>query len=540
MIKTSQTSNRPHTAYPAIRPFDRLRSCLERKDVEGLSSCLSALNQDDVQSLTQQDLHILMFKACSTGQSQAVESLLTSQPYTPEVLGTIVVDALERGAAEFAFELLTHGRLPREALHASLQVAASRGADLDDGQHLVTTLIELGADPSRRDATTGRTSLETARSCSHPSHEVIRYLEQITPATDRPVTQTDMTQAQRSKAFQDLAGKNAVMPHIKSANAKDQIRAIKESVKGRGLTRVTVLDVGGGDGLTAPVLKAIRDEVPRVDVLNVEPESKYEAQYRSAHEAAGIHVAGVLTKGAEALKVADVKSAFPEGVDVVFASHSMYFELDAIWRASQGLADLHHPEQIRRWVEHHPLTKYLDSLAPGGAFVVTLGSAQELGATRTMASGNHRLSLDADPTAPKDPAQILGCFKNMQLFAKHFECWKPHYEEQRHCTLDHDCFASVVRIPLGKYDLVLNTDSGLYELRNPFPQPLEHFHAPEVFRFYSSWPTPGEAVQMSAEERQSAFERQRVFLNLLPVFTAGPYLCLRDETISIRKTDRPG
>lgn len=341
-------------------------------------------------------------------------------------------------------------------------------------------------------------------------------------------------QAQRAKAFQDLAGKEAVMPYVKKANFKDQIRAIKSIIKS-SKQNITVLDIGGGDGLTAPVFKTIRDNKESVSVLNVEPETKYERQYRSLYEAAGVTVIGVIAKQAQELTVSEVKEVFTAGADIVFASHSMYFEMDDIWLASQMLPDTDSPQLIKQWVESHPLTKYLDSMAEGGVFVVTLGSAQELGATRTMASGNHNLSINDNPMTPKEPEKILGCFKNMQLFAKHFELFRQYYEAHYNCILDYDTFASVARVPLGKYNIVLNEETGVYEVHNPSHQPFEQFHAPEVFRFYANWPTPEEVALMSLIDRKAAFERQTVFLNLLPLFKVGNDLSLRDETMVIRK-----
>lgn len=348
--------------------------------------------------------------------------------------------------------------------------------------------------------------------------------------------EADLSQAERSKAFQDLAGKEAVMPYIKMANFKDQTRAMA-SITESNKQHITVLDIGGGDGLTAPVLKVIRDNKESVSVLNVEPETRYEQQYRSEHKAAGVSVSGIIAKPAQKLTVSEVKEVFPAGVDIVFASHSMYFEMDDIWLASQAVPDTDSPSSIKQWVESHPLIKYLDAMAEGGVFVVTLGSAQELGATRNMALGNHNLALNNDPMTSKEPGKILGCFKNMQLFAKHFECFRPYYEAHRNCKLEYDIFASVVRVPLGKYNIVLNQDTGVYELHNPFPEHIEQFHAPLVFRFYASWPTPEEVKLMSPEECKATFERQTVFLNLLPVFKVGNDLSLRDETMSIRKFD---
>jgi|GEM_PF-6989014 len=508
------------------------------------SALLSSLNSG---TYSQKTLHSLLYAAWSKGEPGIVRLICETKSYTLKVLANIVVEALENEQDAFAQELLNgDSKLADAALHA----AVGRGNDLSGPLLVIMELIHLGANVTSRDAETGQTILETANNPGSPSSrpvpEIIDHLTKLTDhlretnetaskkANQSTVITANLSQAERSKAFQDLAGKEAVMPHIKKANFKDQTRAM-ESVTQSNKTKVTVLDIGGGDGLTAPVLKAIRDKKESVSVLNVEPETKYEEQYRSEHEAAGISVSGVIAKPAQKLTAEEVKNVFPAGADIVFASHSMYFEMDDIWLASNAVPDTDDPLLSGQWVEAHPLTKYLDVMAQDGVFVVTLGSAQELGATRTMALGNHNLSINSDPFAQKEPGKILGCFKNMQLFAKHFECLKPHYETHRNCTLDYDTFASVARVPLGKYNIVLNSDTGVYEVHNPFPQPIEQFHAPEVFRFYASWPTPEEVQQMNPEDCRATFERQTVFLNLLPVFTVGRDLALRDETMAIRK-----
>lgn len=512
--------------YPHIpntqQDYETLNKQLQQADKSDLISNLNS------ETYSQETLHSLLFTACEERQFDVVKMICETNSYTPKVLALIIVD----GEDSFVSELLKEASFNAEVLNTALHVAAGRGSKLNGALDLITELIQFGAKVTS-------TALEIANACECPDAEIIGHFKTIMARQSAAVVTADLSQAQRSKAFQDLAGKEAVMPHMKKANFKDQTRAM-ESVTQSSKAKVCVLDIGGGDGLTAPVLKALKDKKESVSVLNVEPETKYEDQYRSAHEAAGISVSGVIAKPAQKLTVNEVKAIFPAGADIVFASHSMYFEMDDIWLASNAIPDPDNSLLIEQWargqwVESHPLTKYLDAMAEGGVFVVTLGSAQALGATRTMALGNHNLSLNSDPFTPKDPSKILGCFKNMQLFAKHFECLKPYYEAHRHCTLDYDTFSSVGRVPLGKYNIVLNPDTGVYEVHNPFPQPVEQFHAPEVFRFYASWPTPEEVQQMSPEDRKATFERQTVFLNLLPVFTIGKDLALRDETMSIRK-----
>ena len=249
----------------------------------------------------------------------------------------------------------------------------------------------------------------------------------------------------------------------------------------------------------------------------------------------------MVAKPAQALTAAEVKSAFPAGADIVFASHSMYFEMEDIWHASQAYPDPDNPQSMQQWVEQHPLTKYLDVLAPQGVFAVTLGSAQETGATGTLLQGNLAPTRNADPGAPKNQQKILDCFKNMQLFGKHFEILKPHYEAVRNCTLDYNSYPTITRIPLGKFDALPNPVTGVYELSNPIGQPIAQFHAPEVFRFCASWwPTADLAKLLNAEERTAIIAKQKNFLEIiLPMFTGGGDLLLRDETMAIRKMAKP-
>lgn len=42
---------------------------------------------------------------------------------------------------------------------------------------------------------------------------------------------------------------------------------------------------------------------------------------------------------------------------------------------------------------------------------------------------------------------------------------------------------------------------------------------------------------MNTEKRKTTWERQTIFLILLPLFTGGGYLLLRDETMAIRKSE---
>jgi hypothetical protein len=290
-------------------------------------------------------------------------------------------------------------------------------------------------------------------------------------------------------------------------------------------------------------MKEVRDKKANVSILYVEPDATkpreneltYLERYSLAHEAAGVDIKQVLEKKTQDLTVSDVKEVFPSGADVVFASHSMYFEMDDIWAASNQAPDFDNAKLVGEWVEKHPLTKYLDALANGGVFVVTLGSAQELGTIRSIVLGNHNLSLDSDPLAPKD-AKGLGCLKNMQFFAKHLACFKPYYEMHRQCKIEgiNKTYSTTTQVPLGRYEVSFNRGTGLYDVHNPTDQAPEHFHAPAVFRYYCGWPIAEEVQAMDESQIASTMKKQEMFLRLLPYFQQGMHLNLRDETMSIR------
>lgn len=114
------------------------------------------------EELDREDLHTVLFKACCKNAGPIVEMLVRHPAYTPRILAQIVVDALERMQAEFAFYLLGLPSFRDRALNVALHEAAGR-AD-EDGRHsVVKALVGLGADTSSRDEK-GRTALEIARS----------------------------------------------------------------------------------------------------------------------------------------------------------------------------------------------------------------------------------------------------------------------------------------------------------------------------------------------------------------------------------------
>jgi len=135
----------------------------------GKSALMAALNSG---SYSQETLYLLLCSLCFKGKSDVVTMMFETKSYTVKMLANIVLDALVNSSAEFAVELLAElndASFKTKVLDTALELAAGRGAELQDASHLIAELIHLGANSTR-------TALELANACDRPDADVIDYL----------------------------------------------------------------------------------------------------------------------------------------------------------------------------------------------------------------------------------------------------------------------------------------------------------------------------------------------------------------------------
>jgi hypothetical protein len=70
-------------------PIQSMWKMVDARNLKGLEAALKR------ETLGQGELHSLLFKACHEDAAAIVETLIRQPAYTPNILATIVVDALE-------------------------------------------------------------------------------------------------------------------------------------------------------------------------------------------------------------------------------------------------------------------------------------------------------------------------------------------------------------------------------------------------------------------------------------------------------------
>lgn len=340
-----------------------------------------------------------------------------------------------------------------------------------------------------------------------------------------------------SQQIQNLNGSELSMPYIKDADGREQFKALSSLLAKK---MINVVEIGGGRGETNAVPYALEQAGFKINLLNVEPYEPFAKTYIEAHKSVGIDNVAVVQKTAQELSTHDVIDHFNGKADAVFASHSFYFILGDLHKATQAYI---HGDLNK--IEDHPLAKYFDMLEEDGVFVVTLQSGAGARLFRNALMNNH--GLDLDTTSQDKTISLLRSFGNLATLLRHFEFFAKLYEQKTdrkiHIKMNH----AVANVPLGGLRIEQDTKTGGYILHNP--QGLDSdpsWLGYKMMDFYGNWKElqslatltfedaqmmPGDDLkklgivelneESLAHKREVAIKTQETFLHILRVFSPG-------------------
>ncbi len=321
-----------------------------------------------------------------------------------------------------------------------------------------------------------------------------------------------------SGQIQNLAGKELVFPRIKEADWVPQRKAIEKRVAALGSGQpLTVLDLGAGEGLNAPLFNNVAHACP-VHIVAVEPFKEFHGSYKEAYQQTPVKVCGIEDATLTSFNPESVRDSFPGGTRLIFASHSLYYAMDDIFAASKASKALKtNPSAVTT----HPLYKYFQMLGSGDMFLITLSSAPGIRVTMNMVLGDTKsATLETKSDGAAAPA-ILKNFKNADFFMRHFSVFQQAYQTITRRQLNVETHLSVASVPMGNYEVAEDSASGRLSLHNPDGSDTDpHWITPRVFEFYASW--------SKASRRE-----QDTFLNLLNVFAVNGAMRHTNSTIAI-------
>lgn len=332
-----------------------------------------------------------------------------------------------------------------------------------------------------------------------------------------------LSQQNLDKQIQNLDGSELVMTHIKKKDGPLQFNALS-----RVLHRqvINMAELGGGEGKTNTVPKAIQEAGPIIHLFNVEPHPPFATPYIKAHHAVGIDDVHVLQRTAQLLSVNDVIEHFhDQKVDVLFASHFFYFLLGDLHKASQEFI-----QDSTKPLAQHPLFKYFNMLREDGVFVITIQTGAGARLFRNALLGNHGLNPPSSET-PDETKLLLSSFGNLATLLRHFELFAEHFQKETgkviHIKMDY----AVANVPLGDFKIEQDQETGGYMVRNPNGESNDpNWLSPRMLNYYGNWNelqklatmTPEKEPNMPLEElrkqRESAKKTQEIFHHILPVF----------------------
>lgn len=348
------------------------------------------------------------------------------------------------------------------------------------------------------------------------------------------------------KQIQNLSGSELSMPYIKDADGAIQFKILAHLMNQR---KINLVELGGGRGETNAVPKALQELGSSIRLLNVEPHAPFATPYIKAHQAVGIENVQVLQKEAQFLSTADVKTYFNnEKADALFASHSFYFLLGDLHKATQEQMYASTP------LVQHPLWKYFEMLKEDGTFVITMQTGGGARLFRNALLEDHGLSLKASDIVD-DTNTLLKSFGNIATFLRHFEVFAERYQKETGKILNVKMHYAVANVPLGDFAITRDLETGGYILH-------EADITYKMFDFYGNWKelqtlatlTFEKAQEMSIEQqkklgvlgldqecflekRRKAQRMQETFLHILPVFAlAGKNMQHPNITLEIMAT----
>lgn len=362
-------------------------------------------------------------------------------------------------------------------------------------------------------------------------------LLQLTSNESKSSNDISLGQLDLTKQIQNLNGSEISMPYIKDADGYVQFNALNSL-----LTKhiINILEIGGGRGETNAVFDALVKDGHKIKLLNSEPHEPFAKDYINAHKVIGIDDVDVIQKTAQQLSIKDVIDHFNNKVDVIFASHSFYFILGDLHKATQAYLN----GDLQK-IEDHPLYKYFEMLEDDGVLLVTLQSGAGARLFRNALLGNHGLNID-DKTSDKTTL-LLKSFGNLATFLRHFEFFAKLYEKKFGRKIKVKTHYAVANVPLGDLKIKKDERTGGYTLGNPRGANSDSdWTGLKMMDFYGNWKELESLATLTFEEAQKldksdlkrlgleeltkenlenkravALKTQETFLHILRVFAPG-------------------
>lgn len=339
-------------------------------------------------------------------------------------------------------------------------------------------------------------------------------------------------QLDTSRQIQNLNGSNESMKYIKNADGKAQFEACK-SILGRN--HLKIIDLGGGRGETNGFQEALLKAGSEIHLLNFDHDVNAEKEYIKNHQSVGISDVHVKLNKIQQISAQEILDHFKgEKLDLVYSSHCFYFILEDMFKASLD------PLMPLR---NHPLYKYFEVMRDDGVMVVTMQSGAGSRLMRNALLEEHGLT---PPTSPvKDETiPLLKSFGNLATFLRHFEVFAKRFKEETGKTLEVKMHYAVANVPLGKFNLAQDRETGGYVISNPDGDEKDKkWLSKEMLTFYGNWEeqqmlatltpekykqmTPGEIKNWKLENldietipvrRATAKKTQETFLHILRAF----------------------
>lgn len=136
--------------------------------------------------------------------------------------------------------------------------------------------------------------------------------------------------------------------------------------------------------------------------------------------------------------------ALQGAVDVILAPHTLYSEMESIFKASEDLLCEQNPLPI----EKHPLFNYFNLLSKEGVFVATLNSGPNVQDFTDLMLDKHELELKK---ANQSGNPKLKIFNSVETFFRCLDIFKKKYEEKIDKTIDCNLSFSMPHISLESY-----------------------------------------------------------------------------------------
>jgi hypothetical protein len=131
-------------------------------------------------------------------------------------------------------------------------------------------------------------------------------------------------------------------------------------------------------------------------------------------------------------------------VDVILAPHTLYDDMEALFKASEDLLHKDNPLPI----EKHPLFNYFNMLSKDGAFIATLTSGPNVSSFTDLLLDKHELET---AKANRSGNIKLKIFNNVETFFRCFDIFKTYYEEKTGKTIDCELSFSMPHLPIDTF-----------------------------------------------------------------------------------------